>query len=79
MNFVTFSGVTAREAFYNSVLKKIYDAIYGKDIKEQDKALKEKLKELGEDLEDIAEEVLEDIDAGFENLLEWIRSRDPVS
>ena len=73
------SAVTAKEALYNSLLKKFYDKKLGEDIEEQNKALKEKLKELEEDLKDIAEEVLDDADAGFENFIEWITSRDPVS
>ena len=77
--FVAPFFFAAKEIISNTILKKFYDKVFGDDIKEQDKDLKEKLKELGGELSEIAEKGGEALDEIAGDFMEWIRARDPVS
>ena len=53
--------------------------LLGDNVKDLDKELKDKLGELNDILEEIARETGRDIEDLYEEIIEWIRSRDPVS
>ena len=57
----------------------LYDMVFGEDIKDIDRELKDRLKELNDELSDAAEEAGEYAEDVYDEIIEWIRSIDPVS
>ena len=71
-------SIAAREGVYKTISKKIYDESVSESIIKQDEELKDILNELGEEISGATEEAGRSYEELYDDIIQWIVSRDPV-
>ena len=69
----------AKENIVKSILKHLYDRQVKEDVQDLDRELKDKLNGLNEEINRAAKEARAESQEIYDDAIEWIRSRDPVS